>query len=381
MKSVLLVVLSLLFSLAAIEGALRVVGDSYPEFNALHPVYGWKPRPGVEGRHAFEGEGRMRINAAGFRDADHETAKPDGVFRIAVLGDSFTEAREVDLAETYWKRMETGVQACIGDGRRVEVLNFAVNGYGTAQQYLVLRDEALTYAPDVVLLAVFIGNDIWNNSRALDGHSDRPFFTLNGDDLVLDRANLETAGFAARRAWADVKHFFYNRLRTLQIARKAYVRLRYGGGEAAMATPDQLNAGLEPGVYRPPSDPAWDEAWTVTERLIAAVAAAARAAGADPWAAFLPTPIQVFPDPVVRAAFAKRLGVADLGYPERRLADAAATADLPAVDLTAPLRAYAAERGVNLHGSGRFAGGHWNAEGHAAAARVLTDRLCAAYGG
>lgn len=380
MKSAALVIASLLIAVIAFEAVLRVVGDAYPEFNGLHEEYGWKPRPGVEGRHAFEGEGRMRINTAGFRDVDHAVRKSDGTFRVAVLGDSFTEAREVDLGETFWKRLEAGLNTCVTDGRTVEILNFAVNGYGTAQQYLVLKAEALAYAPDVVLLAMFVGNDVWNNSRQLDGHRDRPFFTVEDGTLVLDRSNLDSTPFRLRRIWADVKHFFYNRLRTAQLARKAYVRVRYGVAEARMAAPDQLNAGLEPGVYGPPTSDAWRNAWTVTERLIEAIADSARAAAADPWLAILPTPVQVFADDDVRDTFAKSLDLDHLAYPQDRLVALANLIDVPAVPLTEPLRTVAKAEGINLHGNGQFAGGHWNARGHAAAAEILTAQLCAAYG-
>ena len=379
MKSTLLVLVSVLFSVAIIEGGLRLIGDSYPEFNGLDPVYGWKPRAGVEGRHAFEGEGRLRINSAGFRDDDHVLVKPDGVFRIAILGDSFTEAREVDLNETYWKRLETSLNTCIGGSQTVEIMNFAVNGYGTAQQYLVLQHEALAFAPDVVLLAVFTGNDVWNNSRALDGHRDRPYYTLEGNALTLDRTNLDAPSFMARRHWATVKHSVYNQLWSLQLARKAYKRIRYGGREESMDVLAQLNAGLEPGVYTQPRDHAWQQAWKVTERLFKAFAEDSRAAGADPWVTTLSTPIQVFPDSAVRAKFAEQLGVDDLTYADRRIAAFAQANNIPIVSMVNGLRDVAIAKDQNLHGSGRFAGGHWNVHGHEAAANLLARQLCAAY--
>ena len=53
--------------------------------------------------------------------------------------------------------------------KRVEVLNFGCDGYGTAQEFILLRDRVWRYAPDVVVLAVFTGNDIRNNSLVLEG--------------------------------------------------------------------------------------------------------------------------------------------------------------------------------------------------------------------
>ena len=80
------------------------------------------------------------------------------MLRIAILGDSFTEGREVGLAETFWKVMEAKVAACLPDNANaVEALGFGVNGYGTAQEYLVLETSVWAYDPDIVLLAVFTG--------------------------------------------------------------------------------------------------------------------------------------------------------------------------------------------------------------------------------
>jgi hypothetical protein len=74
----------------------------------------------------------------------------------------------------------------------MEVLNFGVSAYGTAQELLTLREEVWRYAPDVVVLALFTGNDLSDNSAALDTGSYltvercRPYFRVVHDSLVLD---------------------------------------------------------------------------------------------------------------------------------------------------------------------------------------------------
>ena len=60
--------------------------------------------------------------------------KPPNTFRIAVIGDSFAEALQVDLDHTFWSVMERKLaEGWRGNGQRVEVLNFGVSGYGTAR--------------------------------------------------------------------------------------------------------------------------------------------------------------------------------------------------------------------------------------------------------
>ena len=49
------------------------------------------------------------------------------------------------------------------------------------------------------------------------------------------------------------------------------------------------------------------------------------------------------------------------------------------LDAGALRRAYAEAEETSLHGSDRFAGGHWNSIGHRRAGEVLAERLCTAY--
>ena len=51
--------------------------------------------------------------------------------------------------------------------RRVEVVNLGVWGYGTLQEYLVFNAVGRAYRPDVVVLAIYLSNDLRENSLAL----------------------------------------------------------------------------------------------------------------------------------------------------------------------------------------------------------------------
>ena len=378
-KNILTLAVSFAVAIAMGEVGLRASGISYPEFYRLDSRLGWSPHPGIEGIHAMEGRTRIKINSDGFRDVDHETAKPAGVFRVAVLGDSFTEAREVPLEDAYWKVMEALLSRCIGQGG-AEVLSFAANGYGTAQQLLVLDDRVWKYAPDAVVLAFFTGNDVLNNWAALDRHPDRPYFVIRDGALVLDSGNLSTFRFKAKKAWGEVKHGLYNSLRTLQVARQAYLRAKSAWKNREATIAQQLGAGLNGAVYLAPGDGPWAGAWAVTEEMVRAMNRRVRDKGADFWLLTLTNPPQVYPDADIRRRYAAALGADGLDYPDRRLGLLAAAEGIPVVSLLEPLRAYAEAGQVRLHGSRASAGGHWNRAGHRAAGKALAGALCAAYG-
>ncbi len=145
------------------------MGIEYPNFYEYDPVLGSQLRPGVEGYFLKEGGAYVRINSDGLRDREHSLAKPPQTLRIAVLGDSFPEAKEVDREEAFWAVMEKDLQECGNLGRRrVEVINFGQSGFGTTQGLLALRHRVWKYSPDVVLLAVLTGNDIADNSETYE---------------------------------------------------------------------------------------------------------------------------------------------------------------------------------------------------------------------
>lgn len=375
--NILLVIASMALTILAAEIGLRITDIAYPEFNQLDPLLGWSPRPEIDGIYAVEGRTRITINEEGFRDIDHRQEKPADTLRVAVLGDSFAEGREVPLEKVFWKVMEDELSVCLQPkGLKAEALGFAVNGYGTAQQVLVLENRVAKYAPDIVLLSAFTGNDIANNSREIDGHPDRPYFHLVEGQLRLEDGHLRTTEFRMKQMWSDIKHGLFNALRTVQVVRQAYAALKARFKYRDLDVTAQLTAGLSGKLYRAPEDDTWRNAWAVTEALMARAAASAHAQGTRFVLTTLSNPIQVTPDLDARTAAARDLGVADLFYPDRRLADFGRRSGFPVITLAERLAAQAAGSGVSLHGRKSFAGGHWNEAGHRAAGNILAREMC-----
>ncbi len=375
----------LIFSLAILEAGLRLAGISFPSFYQEDPDRGGALRPGTEGWFRKEGEAHVRINSDGLRDREHTLAKPPDMFRIAVLGDSFAEAMQVPAEKAFWAVLERELSGCQGlAGRKPEVLNFGVSGYGTAQELLTLRHRVWKYRPDLILLAFFAGNDVRNNSRALNRDPRIPYFVRQDGRLVLDDsyrkslrlAHVGAAGSEVRAAFAALR----NHLRVLQVMSEARVRLRHRlSGELADGP---AQADVEPGVdaaaFAPPEDSDWEEAWRVTEALLASMRDEARAHGAGFWIVTVSAGIQVHPDPAFRRAVAKRLGTPDLLYPERRVLAFAERERIPVIPLARPLAEYAAMHRTYLHGfpNGTPGLGHWNENGHRVAGQVIARRLC-----
>lgn len=107
----------------------------------------------------------VSYNASGWRDLPRVEDKADGVARVLVLGDSFMEAYSVRFEDSLPAVLE---QLTNTEERQVEVINFGVGGYGTLQEYLVFDAIGRAYRPDVVVLAMYLANDLRNNTRALE---------------------------------------------------------------------------------------------------------------------------------------------------------------------------------------------------------------------
>lgn len=114
----------------------------------------------IPGSSSFEDDVWYRISSQGLRDREFPLQKQDGVFRIAVLGDSFTFGMAVELEETWPKQLES----LLNRDRRAEVINFGVMGYDTTQEAEALRQKAMRFHPDLVVIGYCL-NDIGILSR------------------------------------------------------------------------------------------------------------------------------------------------------------------------------------------------------------------------
>jgi len=360
-----LMLASTLVSLAFAEAALHYLNIGTPILRDVDPIFGWAPIAGAEGVWTSEGRARVQITEHGFRGVDHPRERPEGVFRIAVLGDSFTEAKQVALDDAYPSHVERALASCEGlGGRRPEVLSFGVSGYGTAQEALVLEHRVWRYQPDLVVLGFLTGNDIADNHPELRANGHAPFYRLEEGELLLDTSFLNTDWYRSRRDGGTLRNV-RRRSRLWQLL----------GGARSERSPE---AGLRDEIYAAPTDPRWADAWLWTEAILEQMSASTAAHGAAFGVVTLSNAIQVHPDPEARRAYREGLQVDDLRYPDRRVAAVGERAGFPTLELVPHLREVAEQRGEALHGfpNTQPNTGHWNEEGHRVAGEHIAQWLC-----
>lgn len=164
-------------AVVAVGGAellLHLIGFSDPEFHEPDPLLGKRLRAGYRAVQSREGHAVVAVNGHGFRDVEWSVSKAAHVSRVAFVGDSFIEAAHVPFEDTVVARV---AEILNRDGRSVpvEVMNFGVSGYGTAQELLLLRDRVAKFSPDVVVLAIYAGNDPAENHPLLAPDKHRSF--------------------------------------------------------------------------------------------------------------------------------------------------------------------------------------------------------------
>src|SRR5262249_30259020 len=384
----LLIIFSTMIGLGFCEVGLRLLGYKYSGSTWTNdPLIGVSLRPGAGAWEVDEGVAWTKINSAGYRDLERTESKPQGVYRVAVLGDSCTEARQVDLDKTFISLADTELnrRKCYGE-RKVEVLNFGIGGVGTGQELLLLRERVWKYNPDMIVLQFYAGNDMYNNFRALNISSPdkAPYFLLKNGKLELDESFRR--GRAYDPTYIKLKGIgadIMNRSVLLQLAyklsrvyaqRRELARLNDAGQAKASSAPNSPPPEYPQYLsFLPPSIPSMVEAWQVTEALIVEFDKEVSFHQAPLLIMTMPTNIQIQPDSKVQEAFREKYKIESLEYADDRIEHIARVNGIHILALSKPLLEEARRAGTYMAGFPNTApnDGHLNERGHAVVAREL----------
>jgi hypothetical protein len=384
------------------EIGVRLLGLGKPEFYAWSATRGWQLRAGAAAWQRDEARAFVRINRWGYRGPDWQRAKAAGTLRIAVLGDSFVEAQQVAEQETACAVIERTLTARLPGFehwrnhpvKRVEVMNFGVDGYGTAQELFTLAQDAWRFSPDIVVLAFFPGNDVRNDSVVLEGDKCRPFF-VSPDGTGFSLSSLRLGGpfedsrlfrFQCFLRFESYRSQLLNlsgeaRSALRSILRKRNIRQHPASG-VDHHRPSLSSVG-EPSIndliYRPPMNQEWRDAWNVSDAEIEMVERDARSHGALFLAVIIGTGVQMLPHPAAQARYLRVVGGIDLLYPSHRLAALGARDGFAVLDLVPAMKSYAQANGVYFHGfsNTQMGTGHWNQRGNCFAGTMIANQLTA----
>ena len=385
-KEVALAVLLMIAIPVFAEIVLRVAHIEFePQLYIADRDLGWKLRAGASGVVSAEDRQFVQINSRGFRDRERSYDKLANTLRIAVLGNSWTEALQVPVDKTYTADLENDLEAhgCFAP-KHVEVLNFGVAGYSTAQELLTLQKIVWNYHPDVVLLAFYPARDIANNLRELNNAvnpEQSPYYVYRQDHLVLDDSFRSLPVLEKRQILLQsLRYRVEEQSRLLQAvgALRTVGRTRVAMLDAKQKANSAGVAGLEYTIYAPPTDAIMQSAWKVTEGLLLLMRDEVQSHGAEFRIVTLATRPQVIPDRGKQLEFMHKVGVSDLAYADDRIRQFGAREGIPVINLAPSLSEFAQTHQAYLNGFNRvnIGTGHWNETGHRVAAETIAHELC-----
>jgi hypothetical protein len=389
LKDVFVTVVSVAIFICLVENGLRLAGVNYDaSFYRLEREFGYALRPGAEGWNVKEHENYVRISSQGLRDREHTLQRPANVIRIALVGDSFAEAREVDQDATYWSVMERELNRILPVGSpRIEVMNFGVDGYGLAQEYMVIKRRIWQYDPQIIIVSGTLHSFVLRSSRKFGTKSAEgpvPYYIFRNGGLELDDISVnEQSAFVSPSHRSDVIANLTNESRVLSLVNAVRRKLSTEADElerridrpASAVT--EVSRNYENAVLRGPADPDTSEAWAIGEELIRHSHAEAVRHHAEFWLVLLDMAPQVDPDAGKRTAMMRDLGIDDLFLADKSFADFATQEEIMHAMLAPKMLAFAEENRVVLHGfkNGPRNKGHWNEMGHQVAGRLIAQEL------
>lgn len=142
---------------------------------------GWKLTPDWDGRHKhYDFDVSYSTNSYGFRNGFNAKQGRDGL-SYAFVGDSFTFSFGVNDNETFIQLLNSQ------ETQDSVFFNYGVPGYSTDQEYLLIQRKVLHFSPDVVLLVVYLANDLFDNELGypLQANRAKPYYELMSDELIL----------------------------------------------------------------------------------------------------------------------------------------------------------------------------------------------------
>ncbi len=125
---------------------------------------------------------KRKISKWGYYDKDFKREKKDNYTRIGFFGDSYTQAIQVPLNETFHNLIGEKLKAY-----NIETLSFGVSGYSTYQSYLTYTKWKDFFDIDVVVY-VFFENDLGDQIKEIRKSPYRPYPYLKNDSLKVDNS-------------------------------------------------------------------------------------------------------------------------------------------------------------------------------------------------
>jgi hypothetical protein len=294
---------------------------------------------------------RVVTDAEGYRVPESEPSPAKGAARVLAVGDSFTFGVGVAAEDAFPEQLEAGLNAA--GGRPWDVRNGGVGGYGPQRTSRALRGRQAKWNPDVVIHAVYVGNDLEDSDPATvaeDAHvHDGRLISPGHHPLLALRLMLRTR--------SHLYAFLRQNLYGLYRASGLWQRSQYLDPVGLATWPARVTAVTWPAARGALADIRdWAAAHDV--RYLVVVVPTRWQVNEEAWERY-------------RNAWRKPDDAFDRDHAQREVSAALTELGVPSVNLLPALRR-AEAAGIRTYYS---LDPHWTADGHALAAQVIQRKM------
>jgi len=324
-------------------------------------------------------------NSWGMRDRERLFKKEDGVFRVAMIGDSMIEAEQVGDKAVVNRVLEDKF------GGKVEFLNFGMNSLGPVQYSLLYEKKIRKFKPDLVLLMFFPENDIANSSLSLEK------ITYGGELFLTYRDErgqpFSTVNFTFQKS---ARQFLTRNFATFRLLKQINSTLKYSHNQELGEKIIEIDANLSleellamrgkrrelvrNEVFIFPPDEEWEEAWRRAEEELVRLKKMVEADGSRLIVVLTPSLAEL--DPITPATIADNVFKAvqgdrsiDIFYPDKRMRQLLAANNFLFFDLSPIMRELIKKNNLIFPYFSLGCDFHWSRFGHEAVANELFSWL------
>lgn len=155
----------------ASKDSLKTEAEPHPKhMYSMVNDYHWRLTPNSTVRFVTDYyDIQVNANSYGIRDSEYSD-KDASTYRILGLGDSFAFGWGVNQEDSFYKQLQSKLASSDllkrVNKENAEVINAGIPGFGTYEALEMLESLGRQYSPDLIVLAMYEGNDYLNNKSA-----------------------------------------------------------------------------------------------------------------------------------------------------------------------------------------------------------------------
>lgn len=356
------------------EVLLRIFPVKLTDYNTTFeyrtdPDLGYTPVPNQSATYNLDCVRNPQIttNTQGFRGPEWNSVPNDEyVPPITLLGDSYLLGLTVpDKNHIAWLLNST-------TGRNIR--NLGVSGFGTYHELLAWRKYCKGKGPEVVVLFVYLRNDVRDNHCGLSRPSGQNFSPCC--EVANGGVKFGTEFAKQENSPGGIKSWIKRNCRTCR-AWKNWRKPKTADADRKGNPFERETFAYQ--IYRPSAGDQWEEAWQITDTILHRLQAEVRAEGSQLLIVSVPDVLHLSDN--WKDELAAELGGDylpddfDKDYPRKRFQAMADSLHLEVLHLEDAFKTYRDAFKLPEPEFGLCCDGHWNALGHQIASEVVNAKL------